>query len=208
MPSKIDLRGLTFGRLSVLREASAVNERTRWECLCQCGTLKIIKTEALKRGATVSCGCQKRENVGKAAKARMTTHGQSKTPLYRVWNGMRERCRNPRHEKYPIYGGRGINVCDAWNSFEQFQRDMGPRPSPKHSLERKDSNGNYEPGNVCWATQLEQQNNRRDNLLITVRGVTKTCSQWAREFGIKATLLNQRITRDGKTPEIALGLSV
>lgn len=125
-------------------------------------------------------------------------------PLYRTWVQMRQRCLNQRDRKYPYYGGRGITVCASWKRFNAFLSDMGPRPSPAHTLDRKDNNGNYEPGNCRWATQIEQQNNRRDNFMITVNGETKTCARWAREVNIKPTLVRQRIVRDGLDPANAL----
>jgi hypothetical protein len=119
---------------------------------------------------------------------------------------MRQRCKNPRNHKYNLYGARGITVCNEWDVFANFSRDVGPRPSPFHSLDRKDNNGNYEPGNTRWATQIEQQNNRRDNLLLTANGTTKTCAQWARELNLKPKVLRQRIVRDGWEHSAALGL--
>jgi len=89
---------------------------------------------------------------------------------YAIWTGMLNRCRNPNVECYEMYGGRGIKVCDAWKSFDSFFRDMGPRPSSKHPLERIDTNGHYEPGNVRWATNLEQINNRRVTRFVTYKG--------------------------------------
>ena len=89
---------------------------------------------------------------------------------YGIWTGMLNRCRNPKLKCYELYGGRGIKVCEAWKKFEVFFRDMGPRPSAKHSLERIDANGDYEPGNVRWATHLEQCNNRRATRFVIYKG--------------------------------------
>jgi len=100
---------------------------------------------------------------------------------YKTWEGMRQRCKNPKNPGFKNYGGRGITVCERWdNSFENFVADMGLKPSVEHSIERKDVNGNYEPGNCKWATEQEQRNNQRRSRRITISGQTKTASEWCR----------------------------
>jgi hypothetical protein len=114
-------------------------------------------------------------------------------PEYRAWRSMRDRCYNLNYSSYPIYGGRGISVCEAWNgSFERFLADMGMKPSPKHSIERLDVNGNYEPNNCVWADHFQQANNRRNNRIITANGKTQTLAQWCRESGMDKTLFRLR----------------
>lgn len=116
---------------------------------------------------------------------RRTYHGGSKTPEYRLWAGMKERCLNSKSKAWANYGGRGIRICERWaNSFSAFIEDIGYRPSPNHTIDRVNNDGNYEPGNVRWATPKEQARNRRDNRLITIDGVTKCAIDWARERGI------------------------
>jgi len=113
---------------------------------------------------------------------------------YTSWSQMKDRCYNKNDHAFYRYGGRGITVCDRWrNSFINFFSDMGPRPSPNHSIDRIDNNGNYEPSNCRWATIKEQNRNRRDNSLITVNGVTKCLVAWVEELGICRTTIQRRM---------------
>lgn len=115
-------------------------------------------------------------------------------PEHAAWTSMRQRCENPNHPRYPLYGARGIFVCDRWQSFDQFYADMGPCP-PKHSIERDDNDGPYSPENCRWATQREQLRNRRNNHRITFLGRTQTLTDWAEELGQKYQTLQKRIKR-------------
>ena len=154
-----DLTGLKFGRLTVRQFAGQDRHGNRlWLCDCACGgTVTVIKG-SLSSGRTRSCGCLQREFIVR----RNTTHGLSDTPEYRAWRDMLSRCENPNTRYYELYGGRGISVCDRWRgSFEMFYADMGPRPSPRHSIDRIDNDGDYEPGNCRWATWTEQNANKR-----------------------------------------------
>jgi hypothetical protein len=129
---------------------------------------------------------------------RSTTHGLGKPPEYRSWSQMRNRCQNPNSRKYLYYGARGIKVCDRWQSFAAFYEDMGPRPSPKHSIDRfPDNDGNYEPGNCRWATYAEQNLNYRRNRRLTYKGETKTVKEWAAIVGLPYQCLLKRITKSG-----------
>lgn len=155
-----DLTGRQFGRLTVLRRTAENSKdgRPQWECQCVCGERVVLRGASLRTGNTRSCGCLQKESVG----ALRRTHGGSNTDEYETWLGMKKRCLNHAHHKYPEYGGRGIVVCDRWrNSFENFILDMGPKPSPQHSLDRIDNDGPYDKDNCRWATSIEQSRNRR-----------------------------------------------
>lgn len=161
------LSGLKFGRWSVIGMADRVGY---WECVCECGTRRDVKGENLSGGRTRSCGCLQREIM-----AQRRTHGASSggktTVEYNTWIHIRDRCQNPNCKAYPYYGGRGIKVCERWDaSFEAFLSDMGERPSAKHSIERIEVDGDYEPGNCRWATKLEQARNKRSNCLVECNG--------------------------------------
>ena len=127
-----------------------------------------------------------------------------RTPEYAAWIAMKARCYNPKTESFPHYGGRGIIVCSEWiDSYDTFLRDVGPRPSVMHSLERSNTNGNYEPGNVKWATSREQNNNRRFNHFLEFNGKRQTVTQWSRDLGVNDTLLFMRL-KNGWSVERAL----
>lgn len=163
MSRKINLIGERIGRLTVMQEIGKTKDNhILWECLCDCGKTTNVRSTHLKRKAIRSCGCLQKEKTQDAR----TTHGRSRTSEYRIWSDMKRRCYNPKTQYYPIYGGRGIIVCEKWHNFENFYKDMGPRPSNRHSIERKDPNSNYEPDNCIWATNRTQARNtriRKDN---------------------------------------------
>lgn len=193
-----------FNRWTVLRETAprirANGDRlTQWECRCDCGTVRALDPCSVKIGNSKSCGCWNRE----VAHRRFLSHGQSKTSIYSVWASMRNRCQNASVREFKNYGARGIKVCDRWQKFENFLADMGQRPTPKHTIERKDTNGNYEPTNCVWATQKEQQRNRRNNRLITVGSATKTLAEWAESSEVCSDQIVWRL-KQGWTPERAV----
>ena len=167
MSEVADIRGLRFGRWLVVGSAPVrLAGITKWACRCDCGTERMVAGGHLRGGRTNSCGCYNREVAGRRALERSTTHGHSPrgkaSPEYRAWRSMLNRCDHPCVNSYERYGGRGITVCSRWReSFEAFLADMGPKPSPKHSVDRIDNDGNYEPGNCRWATPIEQAQHKR-----------------------------------------------
>ena len=155
----IDLAGQRFGRLVVSRRAgTTAHRRSLWECRCDCGNTRLVPADNLKRENTRSCGCLRKE----VAKELNTVHGGTRSREFNTWKGMQRRCYLQSAAGFKNYGGRGIAVCDRWlHSFENFLADMGCKPSPKHSIDRINNDGNYEPGNCRWATAKEQRQNRR-----------------------------------------------
>ena len=147
----------TFGRFTVVSKVTNTSKSNRalcYLCRCSCGTEKIIRADNLKSAKTRSCGCIRKQEL--------TKHGLSRSTEYNSWHGMKERCYRATHPHYKNYGARGITVCNRWlDSIEAFIQDMGPKPSPIHSLDRIKVNGNYEPGNCRWSTPLEQAKNKR-----------------------------------------------
>lgn len=188
--------GKKYGRLLVLGDApdrktpSSGRSRRFCDCLCDCGKRVEVSLPDLKNGHTTSCGCAWCEATKKAA----TSHGKSKTRVYTSWQGMRDRCTNPSNAAYANYGGRGISVCERWESFENFFQDMGD-PPPHRSLDRINNDQGYSPHNCRWATRVEQNNNQRDNRLLTFEGKTQTLGQWAKAKGINRTTLASRLKR-------------
>ena len=194
--SKVISIGQRFGRLLV-KEKPPERHRgyhVQWTCFCDpeyngCGKTTLVTSGNLNRG-TQSCGCLLREAVMKSK----VTHGLTKTTEYRIWRGVVQRCHNENHDHYDKYGGRGIVMCAEWRSdFMIFLRDMGPRPSAKHTLDRKDNDQGYYKENCRWATVLEQQNNKRTNLYFEFDGEIKTLAEWCRELNLNREAMVYRI---------------
>ena len=123
------------------------------------------------------------------------THGMTNSPEWIAWARMKQRCYDPKIPWFERYGGRGIKVCERWQNFEKFFEDMGKKPTPKHSIDRINNDKGYEPDNCRWATQIEQQRNRRNNVLVTHNGKTQCISEWAEEYGLCHMVLAMRIAR-------------
>lgn len=206
-----NLAGQTFGRLSIIGQYHPADPKDRgawWLCYCDpklegCGKTFATRAKFLKSGATRSCGCLREEERLKA----ITKHGLYLTPEYAVWDRMKSRCYNEKDSLYQYYGARGIKMSDEWrNSFEAFYRDMGKRPSNKHSIERKDNNGPYSVSNCKWATRIEQANNTRNNIVYERNGVKKTLAEWCRELGLDYQATYMRIYKGMTFEEVIIAM--
>ncbi len=181
MSAMIDITGMTFGRLTVIEENGRLGRQVAWKCQCKCGDETTVRGTCLRSGRSKSCGCITGEN-----------HGESRTPTYKSWCQMWDRCNNPNCKSFANYGGRGISVCDQWKSYKVFRRDMGPRLDGV-SIERIDNNGGYEPTNCRWATAKDQANNRRSSRRITWKGERKTVAEWEDATGVSQFTIRRRI---------------
>lgn len=188
-----------FGRWTITGFAWRRGNSYYWWCKCSCDrrVLKPVGASSLKGGDSISCGCYNDELLI----ARVTTHGKSsrgdRTPEYNAWQNMRRRC-GPAYEQAKDYHDRGIAVCERWrNDFAAFLKDMGERPSPKHTVERKDNNLGYSPENCIWATRATQLRNKRNNNNLEFRGRTMCQQDWAKELGITSATLIYRIRNWG-----------
>jgi len=199
-----DLTGQCFGRLTVLSYAgSGPCGKAIWLCRCTCGAERRVPTTHLRRGNTKSCGCLRDEKTS----LRATRHGRRRTPEYRAWQNMKDRCTNPHNKEYANYGGRGITVCPEWlASFKAFFACLGSSPSRRHTLGRIDNERGYEPGNVRWETWMEQGRNSRRNRRLTWGGETLHLEEWGRRVGIDARCIRKRLKR-GWSVEDALGVT-
>jgi len=175
----VDITGNTYHRLTAIAPVGRMGGmNTVWRFQCSCGKEISVEAYPVIRNFQKSCGCYNRE----ASAKRRKTHGMSATPEYQLWQSIARRCRTPSTKCYHNYGGRGIELRFA--SFKELMEELGPRPGPKYSVDRIDNNGHYEPGNVRWATPLEQGANQRTNHLITWNGKTQHMAAWERELGV------------------------
>ena len=194
-----DLSGEKYGRLTVLGLSwSNKNGDCYFKCQCDCGNEKIIRGQYLKTGRVKSCGCLTKERI-----PANKTHGMSKTRLFKIWSGMKQRCYNPNNNKYSVYGGRGIRVCDDWIkdfiSFKEWAMKNGY--SENLSIDRIEPNGNYEPSNCRWATMEEQANNTRKTIFLEHNGERRSIAEWSKITGISKDTLYQRKRMDWKDAE-------
>lgn len=199
---KNDYTGEKFGKWTV--NGKAPNHITRggypvsmWDCVCECGTRRAVRGNDLRLGKSVSCGCSLAENP--AARK----HGAAGSHLYKVYYGMKARCYNPNNKNYKHYGGRGIEICEEWRSFEAFAEWADKSGYAEGlTIERKDVNEGYCPQNCCWITQKEQTRNKRNTVYITAQGETKTLLEWAKQLNVPASMLKARQARGWTDEEI------
>lgn len=193
-----NLIGQQFGRLTVIGMDDRNTRKTYWICQCSCGNMKSVRSDSLQNGAIKSCGCLKKETDA-INLVKNHSHKMSGSRLYGIWQGMKGRCNNPNDARYDRYGGRGIVVCEEWqNSFENFYNwAIQNGYSDELTIDRKDNDGNYEPGNCRWSSNQEQCNNRCTNVKITIGNATKTLTEWCRIFELDFKTINARYKRNG-----------
>lgn len=186
-----NLISMRFGKLRVAEfVGTSRHHKSQWLCICDCGNGTVAIGGNLTSGVTQSCGCYDRE----INRLIHTKHGMRYLPEYRVWCAMIRRCSSPKDPAYHNYGERGISVCERWKDFSAFMQDMGIRPSPEHTIERKDNGQGYSKENCVWDTRRRQARNTRQNNMITHLGKTQCLTDWAEEFGIKPRSLQKRLT--------------
>lgn len=202
MATKVDaMIGRKFGRLTVeAYHSHGAGRMLKYTCRCECGGMAICYGNNLRTGTSKSCGCLQKERTSAAR----TTHGKRHTRVWQAWMSMKNRCYTTSAPGYKNYGGRGISVCERWrHSFENFYADMGEQPTTKHTLERLDTNGNYEPENCEWATYTKQARNKRSNRMVDLHGDRRCLAEWIELLGLDPVLVKTRIGR-GWSAERAL----
>lgn len=189
--------GERFGRLVVQYLHEKRGYGKRYLCICDCGETTIVFKENLRQGKTTSCGCFRKEK----SQQLNLSHGKAsskngRSSEYKTWSDMKTRCFNSKSQNYPLYGGRGITVCERWSqSFGNFLSDMGTKPFLKAQIDRINNDGNYEPGNCRWVDAFQNSRNRRVSAFITYNGVTATIPEWAEKTGIAKNILYHRLYR-------------
>ena len=188
-PQAKDEAGKRYGNLTVLKFAH-VKRGVHWLCQCDCGNTAVVAGHHLRRGGVTTCGC-----------VHYKANGMSGSPVYKVWQQIKERCYNPKNTHYKNYGGRegqAITVCARWlESFVNFFEDMGERPFDGATVERVDNDSGYSPDNCVWATRHEQMANSRAAKLLTFNGETKCLAEWARSLGIDQKTITYRLKHWG-----------
>lgn len=207
MISALDIAGERYGRLVAVRRVQNRGRRTIWLFECDCGNTKQIPLEAVRGGLTQSCGCIRTEFLVRRSLKHGHSIGYRRSRTLQAWQHAKGRCFNPNNPKFPIYGGRGITMCEQWrNDFKAFLADMGECP-PDRTLDRIDPHGHYEPGNCRWATSHEQARTRTDNVLVQHEGATLVLKDFAAAVGVSYKALHSRIRYGGQSAhEAAMSL--
>lgn len=197
IPSRTEQEGFIGTKWGLLTVTGKSDKRMSscvlYMCECDCGGETLATMPWLKRGQKTSCGCRRFVGFEKATDS-IKTHEMSKTPTYKTWQSLRQRCENPNNDQYERYGGRGIKVCPSWASFEKFMADMGERPK-NHTIDRIDGNGHYSPENCRWATSKTQSNNRRNSIKVKVEGEWMTVMDAAERLRMTESGVRNRIRR-------------
>lgn len=206
----IDITGQRFGRLTAKEYDFRPNYKSAWICQCDCGNAARVETWALRAGSTISCGCYKSEFqktvLSEQMRKKCTVHGDAchgyYAPEYQAWQSIKARCYNPKDPGFKNYGGRGIKMSEQWrSSYAKFLADMGRRPTPKHSIDRIDNDGDYTAENCRWATKIEQCNNTRKTVYAVIDGVRKPRAVWARELGLSLWKFKALLEKRAGNPE-------
>lgn len=183
-----DLTGKQFGRWLVKEYVG----KEKWLCICECGNQKIVKGRNLRSGESKSCGCLHKEIISRNS----TKHGLTNTRIYKAWLNMKSRCYNPNVPKFKNHGGKGITVCNEWLNFENFCKwSMENGYDAKLTIDRINNELGYGPDNCRWSTYKEQNNNTKQNHIISFNGKSQTIAQWADELGFVYNTLAERIRR-------------
>lgn len=186
--------GQVFGSWTVMSDLGIVRQKRRWLCRCSCGKEKAQPQTVLLKGRATNClSCARSKRPSRVRRRWAATR-----PEYAVWSSMVQRCTNDKHAGFQHYGARGISVCDEWlRSFIAFMDYVGARPSTRHSIDRIDNDGNYEPGNVRWATVTQQMRNRTDSRFVEFGGERLTMVEWSERTGISQACLTWRVRNWG-----------
>lgn len=200
--------GQRFGRLTIIEEIERIRIFTggrsrlyrRFRCLCDCQNEIIARLEPLMAGKLSSCGCLPAELLGNLRR----THGMSGCPEHRIWKAMINRTNNPNNPAYGDYAGRGILVCERWKNFANFYTDMGPRPSPQHTIERLNNDQGYNPSNCEWRTRKDQARNRRSSVFVTYDGKRYLLAELCDRLNFTYSVANHRKLRGWEEQDLFL----
>ncbi len=198
MSRKKDLTGQRFGNLIAIEEDGRIGTNVVWKCKCDCGNITRVRANSLLSGNTKTCGRGRIKAI--------TTHNKTNTPLFNIWRNIKERCENRNYKTYGNYGGRGITLCDEWQSFESFYEwaiDNGYEKGL--SIDRIDVDGNYEPSNCRWATPKQQARNRRSTVFIEHNGEKRSLAEWAEILGVRFNTLQWRYYNGWSAEETLYG---